>query len=193
MGGLNHETLFKKLDEICKTQRVQEEIDALILQDLCYVTPRLTHEHAKLVQSIENNRRHMDGYGWLWFLWSSHDRSIDEIKRKNASRYKLLLDRLHTNQYSIVEEIRKRVLFGLNKTALSQLKEWEKTQMEIDELESNVQKSEQEERSLQFIHDIVLEIRHSQQTIEKKKSRYRQYQLTTSQPSLNRHFKHWKR
>ena len=190
------ELLPKKIDEIFKTQYVQEEIDALILQDMCRLTPALQRKHAELVKSIREQEKYNTPETYeLVFDWYPSYYLDYETKQETALSYELLLNKLNKDPYSIIEDLRKRVLRGLNEVALEQVKQWENTQREIHELESELKKGKSLHR---LIHDIKSEIRRQQQPgdfshIGKKKSKHRQYQLTAPTASFNCPFKRSKR
>ena len=197
----DREILLNRIDDISESDCVREEIDALILQDICYLTPLLEHEHAKLMQSIQEDDQQ---YGTsnedierLIFWWLFHG-SSRTAKREKAVRYEVLLDKLYKDQCNIVDKIRQRVLCALNVKALNQLKQWEKTQGEIDALESDLKQFKQGKNLHQLIQDLKLEIERWRQTnnflqLENKKSKNQQYHSTTFNPLSNRHFQHGKR
>ena len=175
---VEHEILPRKIDEIFKRQQVQEEIDALILQDICSLTPKIESEYAKLVKLLreyEETSGTFNQYDLYWHLWTSPYFSTSERARKKALSYELFLDKLHKNSYDTVEQIRRRVLIALNKVALKQFNQWERTQREIDKLESELNRYQQ--------LDLCCHIE------KKRKNTCQQHPSTSYKPFVNHHFK----
>ena len=177
----DYETSRKKIEDILGTQRILEEIDALILQDICFLTPKLEHEHAKLVQSIRNDEE-IDGdldedFGFSSLLRYLHH-SSDRTRKRRPSSYKVLLDKLYKDPYSVVKQIRARVLVGLDKVAFEQCIHWMMNREEINELETKLQEYGQCNKS---------------PFTGKKKNKHQPYQIPAPKPFLNRHFKYSKR
>ena len=191
------EILPEKIDDILKTQQVQEEIVALILQEICSLTPKLEREHAKLVnllQQYEETSNILDRY----VLFSSFPfyLSLESVQEK-AFSWELLLDKLHKDSYGIVQQIRKRVLVGLKEVALKQFNQWMSTQQEIAQIELDLKESRKGGSLQRLIHDLKLELRPNQQGdysyTRKTKGKRHQQDQSLPKLSVKRQFKHSKR
>ena len=171
--------LPRRLTEIFKTEGVREEIDALILQGICSAISQLDREHAKLRKLVrEYERRYgtWDEDKWYLHFRTFYDPSTHEDAQEKILSYERLLHQLNKDPYSMMEELRNRVLAGLNEVALKQFNQWKNTQSEIDELKWKLEPSQQ----------YVDESFHTR----KKQRKCQQYQLITPKSAPCGHCKH---
>jgi hypothetical protein len=142
--------LPKSIENIFKRELVQEEIRALILEELCILTPKLEQRHAELLVEIREFKPDSEiSYRNLHYLpifFSFRNRNVETIQREALS-HELLLKKLYQDTNSIVEQIQQRVLDRLYKIALEQFNKWGNTQLRIVELCHQFNLCEQPEKS----------------------------------------------
>jgi len=144
-----HEVLPKRIDDIFKSELVQEEIRERILEEICILTPKLEKRRVDLVKEIreyEEGLERLNGnefYPFYTFLFGALD--IENIQEEALS-HELILGKLHQGS-SILEDIHQRVLDTLYEVALRQFNQWENTQRNIDELYFQLTSYEPQEKS----------------------------------------------
>ena len=175
---VEREKLPKKIADIFKSARVQEEIGALILEAMCSLISKLEPEHARLVKLVrryERKHNRWDEDKWYSFYYNLYDSVTYEGAQERILSYEVLLNKLIKDSYSIIEDIRNRVLVGLNQIALKQFDEWKNTQEEIEKLKWQSEPCQPHDKSPET---------------GKKKSRRQLYQLFAPKPIMYGHLKH---
>jgi hypothetical protein len=171
------EVLPKRMDNIFKDEFVQEEIHALILEELCILTPKLERKHAELLKRIREFEQDSEtSYTYMLFnrIFFSFGYLDFETMQEEALSHELVLNKLNQNANIIVEQIQRRVLDGLRKVALEQFKKWANIQRDIDELCCQLNSCPQSEKSLCIASKTV----------------HQQYQIPVHKPLLKRQFKY---
>jgi hypothetical protein len=171
------EVLPKRMDNIFKDEFVQEEIHALILEELCILTPKLERKHAELlkrIRELEPDSETSDTHRLYIHLLFALSHSNFETMQEEALSHELVLNKLNQDANIIVEQIQRRVIDGLRKVALEQFKKWANTQRDIDELCCQLNSCLQSEKSPCIA----------------SKTMNQQYQIPVHKPLLKRQFKY---
>jgi hypothetical protein len=192
--------LPKSIENIFKHELVQEAIRALILEELCILTPKLEQRHAELVKEIQEFKQDSEisreNRSYLTIFFSSRHRKFENMQE--ALSHELLLEKLHQDANIIVRQIERHVLGRLYAIALMQFNKWGRTRLDIEELVSQLNSCEESGKS----HWVTLKTmcqehkisvhQHYQMPVHQQyqKPVHQQYQIPVQKPFLKRQFKY---
>jgi hypothetical protein len=177
--------LPKSIENIFKHELVQEAIRALILEELCILTPKLEQRHAELLKKIQEFESDSEiSHENLYYLpisFSFRNREF-ETMQKEALSHELHLEKLHQDAKIIVRQIERRVLDRLYEIALEQFNKWGHTRLDIEELLSQLNSCEESGKS----HWITLKT----MCQDYQKPVHQRYQIPVQKPLLKCQFKY---
>ena len=141
-----YELLPKSKSDIFKHELVQEDIRALILEELCILTPKIKQKYDELLEEIREFQPDPNQYWPVLFDLLSGRRF--ETMQESALSHELLLEKFHQDASVIVRRMERCVLDRLYAVALQQLYQWSSTRLEIAELHSQLNSYQGSDKSL---------------------------------------------